>query len=103
MCIQLETINKCKCYGTLYDNLNSNQTRACLNITDYTCFQDVYFQVDPIKCATDYCPLECNSIQYDLTLSSLLSSSFNDYNSDVSSSISYQEYVMQTVSILVYL
>ena len=69
-----------------------------MNITDYDCLLSFYHQeFDPVKCATDYCPLECNSIQFDLTLSSLLSSL-----PGVSSSISYQEYVMQTVTILVY-
>ena len=105
LCFQLETINKCGCYGTLIENLFSNQTRACLNITDYGCLLSIYHQeFDPVKYATDYCPLECDSIQYDMTLSSLLSSSMNDYNflPGVSSSISYQEYVMQTVTILVY-
>ena len=104
MCIQLEIINKCRCYWDIYENINSNQTRSCLNLTDYNCINSVYYQVDPIKCATDYCPLECDSIHYDLTLSSLFISSMSDYNSlsGVSSSISYQEYLMQTVKIVVY-
>ena len=71
-CIQQLIISKCGCYSTRYPNpsLPSNKTRACLNFTDYICFKQAYFQVDVAKCASDSCPLECDSERYNLILSS---------------------------------
>jgi len=50
-----------------------------------------------------YCPLECNSIEYDLTVSSTISPTLNDFNSlSKVTSMSYEEYRTQFVNIVVY-
>jgi len=63
LCIQLDIIKECKCYATLYDNLNSNTMRPCLDLKDLDCFLRIYFRFDPDKCALEFCPLECRTIQ----------------------------------------
>ena len=70
LCRQKNIISKCNCFFTGYDNLNSN-VRPCLNTTDIGCYR--YVNIDAVTCASDFCPLECNSIEYDLSVSSLIS------------------------------
>ena len=74
LCTQKLIISTCGCIVSDYENsdLNSNQIRPCLDLNDSNCADNAYFQVDFVKCASDYCPLECDSIQYDLTASSLI-------------------------------
>jgi hypothetical protein len=43
-----EIINKCGCFSTLYDNLDTN-SRPCLNITDVDCFETYYYKFEQIK------------------------------------------------------
>ena len=76
LCIQLETIKACRCFTTNFDNPLSNVTKACLSLDEFYCFQEIYFNIDLAKCASNYCPLECDSIAYELSVSSL-----NGYNS----------------------
>jgi hypothetical protein len=105
LCIQQLTISTCGCYSTKYENSYSetNFTRPCLSKLDWKCYLNASYQVDVVKCATEYCPLECNSIEYDLTVSSTISPTLNDYNSlDISSIMSYEEYRTQFVNIVVY-
>jgi hypothetical protein len=71
LCIQRSIIEECECYFTAYsDDLNTN-IRACLNQTDVECLNDKIDRFNLIECQTTLCPLECDSITYDLTLSSL--------------------------------
>ena len=102
LCIQQRIINICGCFFTLFDNLKSS-TRPCLNITDFACFSREYYNVDTVKCASEYCPLECDSIQYDLTVSSAIYPNLDDFNSlNISSSISYEVWRTQALNINVY-
>ena len=107
ICFELQTIRKCGCYlnQNLEQSLNiyNNRTSQCLDMLDVDCFSKEYSQVDPVKCASEYCPLECHSIQYDLSVSSLISPTFEEYNSlNLSSTISYDEWRTQIININVY-
>ena len=102
LCIQQETIKKCNCSTPMYENPLSN-TRPCLTLNDYVCYQNIYSNFNPTNCALDACPLECQSIDYDLTVSSIISSTLNDYNLlNISSSLSFEEYRTQSVSFFIY-
>ena len=102
-CIQLQVIRECGCFYSGSKNPSLNNIRPCLNRADYDCFYGVYIQFDPVKCAFDFCPLECHSIHYDLSVSSFVSSTIDEYDSlNISSSISYEEWRTKTLHINVY-
>ena len=103
LCTQKFIIRKCGCYFTGFNNPNSNEIKPCSNLTEYNCTLKALNYVDIVECASEYCPLECDSIQYDLTVSSLIYPSLDDYNSlNISSSISYEEWRTKKIVIQVY-
>ena len=62
-----------------------------MKLSDWNCVLNATYKVNVVKCATESCPLECESIQYDLTVSSLITPTINDYvvSSSKSSLVSY--------------
>ena len=80
LCIQQKIIDYCKCYFTGYDNLNTT-IRPCLNLTEYYCLITQYLSFEVKECQQNNCPLECASIKYDLSLSTLLYPNLKGYNS----------------------
>ena len=74
LCIQQDIIQKCYCFHTAYEKLNASQ-RPCLNLSDYNCLSEVFKAFRVEECTVKFCPLECESVTYDLTLSSLVSPS----------------------------
>jgi hypothetical protein len=102
LCIQQETINKCGCFSPNFANPFSD-TRPCLTLNESGCYSKIYLNFDATNCALDFCPLECKSIDYDLTVSSIILPTLNDYNLLNSSSwLSFEEYRTQSVSFFVY-
>jgi hypothetical protein len=80
LCYQKLYLENCKCYDPSTSNL-STSLRPCLNKTDLDCLDDQYFNFNLIECQAKYCPLECETIKYDLTLSSLVFPSQTFYDS----------------------
>jgi len=78
LCLQQKIIKNCKCFFAGYRNL-STQLKPCLNLTESKCLGQQYFIFNLDECKTNFCPLECDSIKYDLTLSSLLCPSQSYY------------------------
>jgi hypothetical protein len=78
LCLQVSIINQCNCTHPAYDNpYGSNSSiKQCIDLDDYYCFDPVINGFDSTDCATNSCPLECESIEYDLSLSSLVNPSF---------------------------
>lgn len=78
LCLQVSIINQCNCSHPEYDNpYGSNSSiRQCINLNDFYCFDTVINGFDTTECAANSCPLECELIEYDLSLSSLLNPSF---------------------------
>ena len=74
LCFQKISINNCECYDPGFSNLNTS-IRPCHNLTDIDCLNRQFYTFNLDECQTKYCPLECDTIKYDLTLSSLVSSS----------------------------
>ena len=80
LCIQESIISQCNCFYSGFDNPYSNLTvKPCLSFKDYTCFTNVFNKFVPNECASNSCPLECEYIEYDLTISSLISPTYLDY------------------------
>ena len=70
LCIQREIIDKCKCYYTKYNELEID-VRPCLSLNDSLCADDKYDNFNLDECQTNSCPLECDSMTYELSWSSL--------------------------------
>ena len=87
LCIQKQIIIECKCfflkYKNPYSNLNENGTYSqldpCLNLTEAECVSDQLNALDVDECTTQMCPLECDTIEYDVSLSSATSPTLNTY------------------------
>jgi hypothetical protein len=72
LCIQEQIIDKCGCYALQYPNLNfKNNQQPCLNLSSYYCIDTQANTFDALKCQTRECPLECDTVTYDLSLSFL--------------------------------
>ena len=71
LCLQKLLIKECKCYFPGIQNLNT-YLRPCLNLTDFECINQQYFNFNLNECQQNYCPLECDSIKYGLMMSSLV-------------------------------
>ena len=84
LCIQQTVIDKCKCYDLNYQNLSTN-VRPCRTLDDFDCLEDQWQMFDVDKCIESSCPLECNSVEYKLSLSTLEFPSVNFYKNFFSS------------------
>jgi hypothetical protein len=90
--LQRMIIENCKCFHTKFKNLFS-LTQPCLNLSQYECMTKQFITHDhTLKCLEE-CPLECESVSYDLQSSSLEYPSiqyFNTFKRDTSFSILHQ-------------
>jgi len=82
LCIQKQIIDECKCYYTKYDDLNT-QVEPCLTLDDLVCLNDEIDVFNLAECQSNSCPLECDSISYDLTLSTLAYLDEITYETDI--------------------
>ena len=74
------------------DYLNVNpKVKYCSNLSELACTDNLYFIHDREECEKVSCPLECTSVDYDLSVSSLVYSNslnvLNEKNSDFSSTV----------------
>jgi hypothetical protein len=74
----------CSCYYTGLERVSS-QILPCLNKTQLICFNNIYGYIGSnlasfVKECTPLCPLECDSINYATTISSLTYPSRDFYN-----------------------
>ena len=71
LCFQFHIVNKCKCYALDFPlNLFQNTT-PCLNKMQASCYDELKDELiaNPKKNCAKMCPLECNSMEYDYSLS----------------------------------
>ncbi len=80
LCLQRIIIQKCNCYYPKYANLY--QSLPCLNLTQSNCVDEqlLGFDINKINECTNECPLECDSILFDYSVSSLTYPSEQGYN-----------------------
>ena len=69
LCWQREVISKCDCYST--DLPMILQSTPCLNLTQNECIYTVDAEFSYDECTAE-CPLECDSVRYEFSLSSLV-------------------------------
>jgi hypothetical protein len=71
LCRQKFYIEKCGC-NALNDIINvNNNVKLCSNLSEQTCSDSIYFSFSREECERNWCPLECDSVEYDLCISSL--------------------------------
>jgi hypothetical protein len=80
LCIQRKTIQNCGCYSLEIANLNTSK-RPCLNLTDLVCMTEQKKSFNANECEKHSCPLECDSINYDLVLSTIVFPNQKGYKS----------------------
>jgi hypothetical protein len=93
LCLQRDIINTCGCYYTRYTQIYDT-ARPCLNLTQLDCIQRISNAFEQDKCTSE-CPLECDSVKYEYSLSSMSypSQSFYDkLKSDVNTLSSLESY-----------
>ena len=96
LCLQELALKNCQCYFTVYQNLNTT-LRPCLNLSDIECGSRQYINLNLNECQTKYCPLECDTIRYDLTLSSLaFNHQYEFFNEFKYSNVIFQVYYSST-------
>jgi hypothetical protein len=69
LCLQRDIINTCGCYYTRYTQIYDT-ARPCLNLTELDCIQRISNAFEQDKCTSE-CPLECDSVKYEYSLSSM--------------------------------
>ena len=80
LCIQQIIISKCNCSHSGFDNPYENSTsQPCLTLNEYDCYNKMISNFDPIPCESASCPLECERVEYDLYVSSLIQPTFERY------------------------
>jgi hypothetical protein len=82
LCMQEKIILACNCYDLRYPNLNGTQTQPCLTLTQYDCADGEVNTFDKSSCVTKHCPLECDSVKYELenSIGFHLSLPYTDYD-----------------------
>jgi hypothetical protein len=98
LCVQEHIINECGCYSLEYPRLNT-QARPCLNLTDNTCAFENKLNVDVKECESHSCPLECDTIKYDLALSSLVNPHLKEWQSFTTKEIAEYEKKLGVVNL----
>ena len=81
LCIQESIIEQCNCSYSGFDNPyygSNSSVQACINWNDYKCFTKQLNAFDPVECASKSCPLECESVEYVLSVSSLVEPSLDN-------------------------
>ena len=72
LCLQTMIIEHCGCFSLEYAKLN-NANRSCMTHSDMSCMENMYLKfVDQnlVDLCQVYCPLECDSVEYPVFLSS---------------------------------
>jgi hypothetical protein len=77
LCLQKFIQNKCNCFYTVLPKMYA--TLPCLNVTQMYCFVKYVSAFNIFSCELE-CPLECDSVTYNLQLSSLTYPSLEYYN-----------------------
>jgi len=99
LCFQKQIITNCGCYYPKYLSLNK-KVSPCLNLTQLLCIYSQYNEAtnptsqDYVKCETEQCPLECNTIDFDVQTSNLDYPNEATYNQLINNpnGIDYYEY-----------
>ena len=74
LCKQEKFTTTCSCFHPKFTTMGVTKgLRQCLNRTDIECIRDIFWakSFDLEDCAKKQCPLECDSVRYDFTVTSL--------------------------------
>ena len=65
MCLQRDIEKRCGCYWARYMSIDKDKMPQCMNSTDWECVKRAQTEFNEKVCIEE-CPLEYNSITYDL-------------------------------------
>jgi len=93
LCIQQEVMKKCNCYALSlpYLNLTDTANKPCLNINESYCAYKLEKTFNPSECQTKSCPLECDTVKYELSLSSQTNPGLKEFYSLSAKEIDHYE------------
>ena len=93
LCIQQEVMKKCNCYALSlpYLNLTDTAKKPCLNINESYCAYKLEKTFNPSECQTKSCPLECDTVKYELSLSSQTNPGLKEFYSLSAKEIDHYE------------
>jgi hypothetical protein len=105
LCKQKSIIKKCKCYSLEYPGgfVNDTTIGPCLNSKQSICIYNLNETNAINSCVDKSCPLECHSVEYDLTLSSMDMPSKTFANKNNRKNMSYEDFKRQYLLIDVHL
>lgn len=81
LCIQQNIIRACNCYAQQYSKLNDINIKPCLTLQEASCVYKQEKSFVSHECQTRSCPLECEQVFYDLSISTLTNPSLKEYSS----------------------
>ena len=102
LCFQERVIETCECYDLRFLDINKNSTAPCLNMTQWNCITNEYYKYDYTQCALLYCPLECESMSYGMSVSTLENPSYHWYLDIGSPDGSYDQYKSEWINFNVF-
>ena len=82
LCVQQIIIKQCQCYASFSANLSA-LVGPCLSSQNLNCLLDQFNNFDLASCQALSCPLECDTIKYDLAVSSHLYPSKRYYENEL--------------------
>ena len=93
LCLQREIVQVCKCYFLKYLRI-SRFDEPCLNLSQLECVNVQSKHASVGECAARSCPLECESVTYDVGVSSATKPTVNYFNNlPAEYKYYYQEYL----------
>jgi hypothetical protein len=78
LCQQQQIILKCGCYNLEFSKIN-NFSIPCSNLSQLYCINEEKSKFNMTDCQKNSCPLECDTIKYDLALSTLQNPGLKEY------------------------
>ena len=108
LCYQYYIIDKCKCKSLqfTYLTLTTKNATGCVNASDLQCmkkYDNMFYDTDQVNMCYDSCPIECNTVTYDLNTriadypSKWYSDMFSQYQSEYGLDSVYNSYSDNTV------
>jgi len=95
LCLQQLIIDNCDCYWTRYTNLDSSKL-PCLNLTQLYCINDQNNAFEITNECLEECPLECDTVTYDVKTTCLDYPSTTLYNYLANNTAYTQSFLINT-------
>jgi hypothetical protein len=79
LCIQEQIVRACECFFLKYKNPFNESIQPCLNLSQAECILEQFNSLNIDECHFKFCPLECNTYSFELSLSSSTMPTLNNF------------------------